>query len=180
MEQDPEDKKIWPQPLPYISGLSERLVRIFSKHEAKVYHKPYNTLREQLVHPKDKTPTEKKCAVVYHLDCDQCKGGYTGETARSLETRMKEHFSTRRASLTAVGEHLKETGHEVSWDNIRVLARESNTSRRKIREAVEIMTNQPSLNRDVGFELPAIYQRLLRPRDPRSDRGASGSELSTH
>lgn len=42
--------------IPYISGTSEKLKRIFSKHRIPVHFKPGNTLRQKLVHPKDKTP----------------------------------------------------------------------------------------------------------------------------
>ena len=40
--------------LPYISKLSEELVRILKSYDIPVYHKPINTLRSLLVHPKDK------------------------------------------------------------------------------------------------------------------------------
>ena len=160
---------------PYVKGLSERLARTFRKFDTKVHYKPYNTLRSQLVHPKDKTTLDKKCAVVYHIDCDDCEEAYVGETARALHNRVKEHTSTRRASLTAVGEHCKNTGHTISWDNIRVLATETHASRRKIREAIEIASLNPPLNRDIGaYELPSVYRGLLT----RCDRAKSASPPS--
>ena len=55
-------------PLLYIRGTSEKLARIFKKHGVTTYHKPTNTIRSiLLVNPKDKTPIEKKCRVVYHI-----------------------------------------------------------------------------------------------------------------
>ena len=163
LEPDPQEKKIYPQPLPYVKGLTERLAKTFRKFETKVYYKPFNTIRSQLVHPKDKTTLDKKCAVVYHIDCGGCDLAYIGETARSLSCRVKEHTSIRRASLTAVGDHCKKTGHEIHWENVKVLSSESNTSRRKIREAIEIEANKPALNRDIGsYEIPRIYRTLLR------------------
>ena len=35
-----------------------------------------------LVHPKYLTPREKKCGVVYEIQCEGCKDFYLGETAR--------------------------------------------------------------------------------------------------
>ena len=148
-------------PLPYIQGVSERLSRVFKKHGVGVYHKPFNTIRTLLVHPKDPTPLEKKCGVVYEISCDNCPANYIGETARSLGTRVKEHLNTKKDNLSAVGEHCRDTGHSVSWDNISVLCREDSTQKRKIREAIEICAGGPTLNRDSGVDLAPIYKGLL-------------------
>ena len=65
--------------------------------------------------------------------------------------------------MTAVGEHCKDTGHNIPWDNIQIIGSETSTSRRKIREALEISTNNPSLNRDSGYEIPPIYTEQFSP-----------------
>jgi hypothetical protein len=122
-----------------------------------VYHKPVNTIRQQLVHPKDPTPIANKCGVIYKIKCANCEHNYIGETARTLGTRVKEHLNTKKDSLSAVGEHCKDTGHSVSWTNISVVGREEHWYRRKIMEAIEISEGAPSLNIDVDVELPAIY-----------------------
>ena len=69
-------------PLPYIQGVSEQLTQVFRKQGVGTYHKPVNTIRQQLVHPKDPTPMEKKCGVVYKIQCGDCEEAYIGETAR--------------------------------------------------------------------------------------------------
>ena len=88
---------------------------------------------------------------------------YVGETARLLETRMKEHLSR---NSSAVNEHCKLTGHSVDSSKIKVLATENNTFKRRIREAIEIKLRKPSLNRDNGFELASIYDTILAPWRP--------------
>ena len=64
-----------------------------------------------------------------------------------------------------MGEH----EHPISKDNVKVIAREDHTFRRKIRESIEIRTRRPAINRDQGYELPPIYDELLscdrRPGD---------------
>jgi len=105
----------------------------------------------------------KKCGTVYHIHCDQCNKQYTGETSRVLETRIKEHLSR---DSSAVHEHCQLTGHSVDSSKTKVLATESNTFKRRIREAIEIRLRKSSLNRDNGFELANIYNTILGPLRP--------------
>lgn len=42
-----------------------------------------------------------------------------------------------------------------------VIVREEDNFRRRIREALEILCQSPTLNRDRGFELPALYGNVL-------------------
>ena len=58
--QDKDNKKQPPIGIPYVKGISEPLQRSFKKYGVSIYHKPINTLRQLLVHPKDKTEKEKK------------------------------------------------------------------------------------------------------------------------
>ena len=104
--------------------------------------------------------TLKKCGKVYHIHCEQCDNDYVGETSRLLETRVKEHLSR---NSSAVHENCKLTCHLVDPSKTKVFATESNTFKRRIREAIEIRLRNPSLNRDNGFELARIYDTILAP-----------------
>ena len=75
-------------PLPYIKGLSEKLTNIYHDYGVSIYHVPINTIRFILVHPKDKTPDDNKCGVVYKFSCPQCTDTYVGETSRSVGTKF--------------------------------------------------------------------------------------------
>ena len=150
--------------LPYIAGLSEELQRVFKNHGVSVYHKPTNTLRSLLVKPKDKQNKKDKCGTVYMVTCS-CDDLYVGETARALGKRFTEHTSSDKQS--AVLEHLRTSGHSLSFDDVSVLANEPNYHSRKVREAVEIFKNKPQLNRDQGFEIaPVLLQLLPTPKTP--------------
>ena len=142
--------------LPYFKGISEPLERIFRKHGISVYHKPIHTLREQLVRPKDITPKEQKAGVIYEILCKNCHRTYIGETSRTLGKRMEEH---KKMTSSAVNEHCKTTGHIMDWENVKVIGREDNWAKRKIKEAIAIRKWKPSLNRDQGWELPPIFQQ---------------------
>ena len=48
-----------------MAGVSEKFRRIFSKHSILSHFRTCNTLREKLVHPKEKTPRHKLNNAVY-------------------------------------------------------------------------------------------------------------------
>ncbi|XP_072047005.1 uncharacterized protein [Amphiura filiformis] len=85
--------------IPYVSDLSEKLRRIFSQHHIPVTFKPTNTLRQKLVHPKDKPPKDKQSNIVYAIECkvNNCQDLFIGETKQTLAKRMYQH---RRASTS--------------------------------------------------------------------------------
>ena len=123
----------------YIKGTSEALTRVFKAHGVGTYHRPINTIRSILVHPKDKTPDAQKCCLVYQVECPECPLIYISETGRMLATRMKDHLNIRNPP-TAVGEHCAHKHHNISKDSVKVLAREDIWLKRK---AIEIEIGQP-------------------------------------
>ena len=52
--------------------------------------RPTNTLKNILVHPKDKDITETS-DVVYDIPCKGCDKSYIEETGRLFGTRLQEH-----------------------------------------------------------------------------------------
>ena len=48
-------------------------------------------------------------------------------------------------------------------DHVQIINREEHFWNRKIREAIKIKSQKPSLNRDTGYELAPIYDDLLTP-----------------
>jgi len=53
-DQNKENKSRGMVVIPYVSGLSERVRRIFKKHNVESAMRPHQTLKKLLVHPKDK------------------------------------------------------------------------------------------------------------------------------
>ena len=146
-----------------------KIVKTFRQHGVSVYHKPVNTLRSILVHPKDKTPKDKKRGVIYEITWDQDPANvYIGETKRPLGKLFKEH--TNLTIPTRVGDHCNATGHSVSLDNTKVLTREPQWTKRKVKEAILIKKRAPSMNREQVYQLPPIYHQLLLPEQfPRKE-----------
>ncbi|KAM7378702.1 hypothetical protein PAMP_004307 [Pampus punctatissimus] len=151
--------------IPYVSGVSEKLRRIFSKHRIPVYFKPSNTLRQRLVHPKDRTPHTQKSNLVYAVQCnEECKDLYIGETKQPLHKRMYQHRRPNSSGLdSAVYLHLKEKAHSFEDNNVHILDREDRWFERGVKEAIYVKIEKPTLNRGGGLRhhLSPIYNAAL-------------------
>ena len=63
---------------------------------------------------------------------------------------------------SAITDHVVTDNHVMDWDNIRVLDREEDRTRRWIKEAIWIRKSMPVLNRDEGgYQLSHIYDSLI-------------------
>jgi len=168
--------------VPYIKGLSERISRTLRSVNIATAFKPYRTIRNVLVHPKDKIDRDDTTGCVYQIDCANCEDTYIGETGRKFGTRLKEHqtdvnahsqgVSTRasRASTSgdhhksAITDHMVDHNHVPNWQDAKVVTKEDNWKRRQIRESIAIRRSQHTMNRDEGsYHLSHVYDSLLKP-----------------
>jgi len=62
--------------IPYVEKVLEAIVRIMKKHNVSVAMKPWKTLKDLLVHPKDKQHKEDKTECVYKVPCVNCDKTY--------------------------------------------------------------------------------------------------------
>ncbi|WAR09730.1 hypothetical protein MAR_034806 [Mya arenaria] len=141
--------------------------------------RPHQTLRNILVHPKDKQETTEKAEVIYKIPCKNCDKVYVGESGRKFEIRLNEHKkdcetnsnkaftrSTRKQSestieKSAITDHQNINNHEIDWEGARVIERESDWRVRKTKEALCIKTEGAVMNRDEGAFLSGIYNPLF-------------------
>ena len=75
----------------YIRGLPEQVQRLYKNFNIPAYYKPFNTLRQQLVRPKDPVPKERVVGRIPHVSCEDCGKDSIGETERSFKARFEEH-----------------------------------------------------------------------------------------
>jgi hypothetical protein len=170
--------------LPYIKGVTERVQRIYRSHNISSTVKPHTSLRNILVHPKDKIDDDDKTGVVYQIPCRNCPKLYVGETGRKFGTRCKEHKietekmsnqkftrATRKESQntemkSAIAEHASRENHVINWDDTKILARDDTRNTRWIRESIWIRRkddNNHLMNGDEGaFQLSHIYDPLIQ------------------
>lgn len=166
--------------LPYVRGLSEKVERILKKRQISTAFRPHKTLRNILVHPKDKNEPREG---VYTIDCMGCNKKYVGETKRRLAKRVSEHKTdvetitkgvkftreTRKQSTTevnksAITDHVRQNNHIINWDSAKIVQREANWTIRGIKEAITIRQHE-TMNRDEGrHKLSHLYDDLLLER----------------
>ena len=80
--------------VPYVKGMSESCKNICRKHVIKMYFKGGNTIRNFLVHPKDKDTILQKSGVIYRYKCSKvdCKEEYIEESGKTFAERFREHM----------------------------------------------------------------------------------------
>jgi len=77
--------------LPYVQDLSEAVTRVYNRYGISTSMRPFKSLRNLLVHPKDKPRQEDVCECVYKIPCRNCNKTYIGETGRAFGVRLQEH-----------------------------------------------------------------------------------------
>ena len=88
--------------IPYVQGVSEQIKRVLGQYGASAAFKPHQTLRQLIVAPKDKIPTEEKANVVYRCPCQDCDTVYTGETKKKLGERIKQSTADTAFNQSAI------------------------------------------------------------------------------
>jgi len=77
--------------VPYVKGLSEAFARILKSRGIAAANRRNRTLRNFVVHPKDKVKDEEKTELIYRVPYKNCFTSYIGETGRKFGLRIKEH-----------------------------------------------------------------------------------------
>ena len=164
--------------IPYVSGVSEQLRRIFSKHRVSVAFKPQNTLRQKLVHPKDRVPRHKQSNIVYAVKCQEdCQDLYIGETKQRLARRMAQHRrATSSGQDSAVYLHLQASGHSFNDEDVHILDREERWFERRVKEAIYVKRERPSLNPGGGLRVHLLpsYNAVIAAIPQLSVNGTHG------
>ena len=99
---------------------------------------------------KDPVPNGLRSRVVYKFTCAGCNACYVGETTRHFSTRAREHLASDRASHIFKHLHNSENCRPLcSLDCFHISDHASTTFQLKIKEAIHIQKEQPSLNQQL-------------------------------
>ena len=80
----------------YVNGLTEYVQRVYKKYNVDVAMKPHSTLRNLLVHPKDKREKHKCSDCMYEIGLKTRDNTYISETSRLIGLKL-----TYRSQLDA-------------------------------------------------------------------------------
>ena len=147
----------------YVRNLSERIERSCKDLNVKIVFQSHRTMRTILTSVKNKPAEEKVKGVVYQVDCS-CGDTYIGETGRTLEVRLMEHMRAVKTqqSTNGIAVHVKETGHDIQWNNAQVLEQEPMWWKRRYKEALRIQAENNTMNLDQGLQLSSIWSTLTQ------------------
>ena len=139
------------------------------------------TLRNMLVHPKDKRDHLNTTDVIYSVPCKNCPVSYIGETGREFDKRLEEHrveaeklstgiktSATCKSSQSvdhksAISDHVVDNNRLIDWDEARIIGKESDRYERWIKEAIAIRKQGTTMNRDEGqYQLSHVFNDLLK------------------
>ena len=140
--------------LPYLGTISES----FEKSIKSLVHTAYLQVNLKIVFRttfrisdlfkfKDTIPKRLSSNLVYGIYCTGCNDFYVGKTKRHLVTRFNEHRDVRKQS--AVSAHMFSTGHDVVFDDVKILARGKLDTELLIKESLVIKQLNPPLNANV-------------------------------
>ena len=99
---------------------------------------------------KDPVPDGLRSRVVHKFVVADCNACYVGQTCRHFSTRVREHLVSDRASH--IFKYLQDSAHcrvLCSADSFHVLDHASTGFQLKIKEAIHIQREQPSLNQQL-------------------------------
>ena len=152
--------------------------------------KPQTTLRQVLVHPKDKVDKQKKAGVVAKFRATISKSYTSVKQGDSWETQKAEKISegnftrsTCRASTnehhkSAITDHVCQNNHSMNWEAREIVEQESDKLIRSIKESILcVRSNTPTMNRDEGAcQLSPIWTQVIST--PNQGRGRLQSDLA--
>ena len=110
-------------------------------------------LQDLLGNTKDKLEENQKSGI-YEVTCE-CGKQYVGQTARTIDTRIKEHlskFTNRHYQDSAIAEHMHQSGHTITNHDVKLCKHVLDRRKLDFWETVVINGKDPDilLNREPG------------------------------
>ena len=152
--------------IPYLGVYSIHLKKRLTRFLVKIYpHVDYRIVFQahkpivSLFSFKDRVPSYICSSVVYKFTCSSCHAIYYGETSRHFIVCCTEHLGINRkgnsikGALSAIKDHIKETGNIAFLDNFCTIDRTNNELDLLVNESLLLLRDHPSLNFQ-SFSIP--------------------------
>ena len=150
--------------LPYISGLSKSIHRVFPPLAIQVTFHPFRTLRQELVQGACARTEHQPIAgkVVYSILCAECPRIYIGQTGRSLDHRLCEHRQALKngylgSSTLAEHMHVLSSNHRVDLLKAMLIDTHNHTQTRCMLESWHIQHHQSPEQEEGHFARTLYY-----------------------
>ena len=81
-----------------------------------------------------------------------------------MQVRIKEHsadIAHNRVTKSALAEHSHKTTHLICMGESKLISKEEHYAKQKVREAIEIVKNRHTLNKDDGLKLSNTWMPML-------------------
>ena len=116
-------------------------------------NKSTETVKNIVCKLKDRRNNLEKAGVVYKIECKECESNYVGETGRCLQDRINEHKKDvrKKNERSNIYQHVRNTGHEFKFEEVKVLDEEANTIKRRFL-GVHTLMNRDNIYRDFGHQ----------------------------
>ena len=147
--------------LPYLGPLSDkiqrRLKKIFREFiptgKINIIYKTQRKLSNVLKF-KDAVPSDLDSHIIYQFKCPSCNAGYIGETRVYHKVRNSQHLGISQYTgkplsgnlPTSVTTHIREKKCVCSLNDFKIIGRESDYFKRKIKESLFIKLHDYKLN----------------------------------
>lgn len=141
--------------IPYVHVLSDKLRRIGNMFSVRTVFQTGNTLRSILSQTKPINEIQNSKNCIYSVPCE-CGKHYVGESGRPFAVRLAEHKNYARKGefeKSKICDHAWNNNHVIKWDFARILEKESNNMKRKLKESAIILLNGDTCvsNQSVDF-----------------------------
>ena len=147
--------------LPYVKGASEKLRRTFKSHKIRSTFCNENTLRKVLFKPKIWVSARRQDnnKIFYGIDSSNGEAVYFSESKWSLKSRSDEHKRSVRncdCKKKEIAKHCWVADHNFSWNQKKVIDRESRLIPWKIKETRHSLKKSNQL-KNIFYILPQIW-----------------------
>jgi hypothetical protein len=126
--------------IPYEKGIFGKFKRIGNRYNIRTIFKTNYTIRNTLMKTRPMSYPQLTAYCIYKIPCE-CGRSYVGEIDRHLSVRIRENkFNLKNGRLdkSKLDQHAFEEGHQISWNEAKILKIEVNSKHRKYKESVHI------------------------------------------